>query len=233
MKLGIMQPYFFPYIGYFALIANTDKWVVFDITQYTKKSWLTRNRILHPTESWQYVSIPVENASLSIKISEAKVKDKDKTKNKILGQIEHYHKQAPYFKQVKDLINKTFADTKTDSLVELNINSMKNVCEYLGIDFNYSIASEMGLKFPDKMDAGDWAFEISRQLGAQEYINPVGGEALFDKERFANAGIKLTILPPPKLEYDVKEYKFEPYLSMIDVLMWNDPVKVKQALISL
>lgn len=230
MKLGIMQPYFFPYIGYFALIANTDKWVVFDITQYTPKTWMNRNRILHPNEGWQYVTVPLSNSSINIKISEAKILEKEKTLKKILGQIEHYRKKAPYFSKVKEIIEKTFSDTKTDYLVELNINSLKYVCEYLGLNFNYIIASEQGFKFPEDMSAGDWALEISVQLGAAEYINPIGGEDLFDKQKFAEKNIKLTILPPPEFEYECKGYKFEKHLSIIDVLMWNDAEKVSSAL---
>jgi len=231
MKLGIMQPYFFPYIGYFALIANTDKWVVFDITQYTPKSWMNRNRILHPIESWQYITVPLSNSSIHIKISEAKILDKQKAHAKIIGQVAHYQKKSPFNKQVKELIEKTFSETKTDSLVELNINSIKCVCEYLRINFNYIIASEQNFKFHDNMQSGDWALEISEQLKANEYINPIGGETLFDKQKFAERNIKLTIIPPPQFEYECKSYKFEKYLSIIDVLMWNEPEKVRGALL--
>ena len=75
MKLGIMQPYFFPYLGHFALIAAVDEWIVFDITQYTRKSWVNRNRVLRPDGGWQYVSIPLRDSSIHIKTSEAVVAD--------------------------------------------------------------------------------------------------------------------------------------------------------------
>jgi hypothetical protein len=232
MKLGIMQPYFFPYIGYFALIANTDKWVVFDITQYTPKTWINRNRILHPKENWQYITVPLSNSSINIKIFEAKILDKQKACKRIIGQIEHYKKTAPYFSLVKNLIEKTFIETKTDSLVELNINSIKTVCEYLKIKFDYLVASQHDFKFHDNMQAGDWALEISTQLKVNEYLNPIGGEMLFDKQKFLERNIKLTILPPPQCEYKCNGYNFEKYLSIIDVLMWNSPEFVKNLLIA-
>ena len=104
MRLGIMQPYFFPYIGYFALIANTDKWVVLDITQYTPRTWMNRNRILHPKENWQYITVPLDMASRSNKIQEVRILEPLKCRNKILSQIGHYKKKAPYYHKVFNLI---------------------------------------------------------------------------------------------------------------------------------
>lgn len=232
MKLGIMQPYFFPYIGYFSLIANTDKWVGFDITQYTPKTWMNRNRILHPNKEkvWQYITVPLSNSSIHIKIYEALIEDKEKAKTRILGQLQHYKKTAPYFKQVLSLVEKTFENTKTSSLVELNVNSIKSVCEYLDISFDYKIASEQNFIFKENMQAGDWALFISEQIGADEYVNPEGGEALFDKNAFEYKGIKLTINSAPDLEYECGDYKFEKALSILDVLMWNDIRKTRNAL---
>ncbi|MDX1948971.1 MAG: WbqC family protein [Rickettsiales bacterium] len=228
MKLGIMQPYFFPYIGYFALIANTDNWVVFDITQYTPKTWINRNRVLHPNNGWQYITVPLSNSSINIKISEAKILSKEKSSQRILAQIEHYKKNAPYFQNVKKIIEKTFNETSSDYLIELNINSLKNICEYLEINFNYIIASKHNFTFHNNMKAGDWALEIASQLGANEYINPEGGKDLFNEKDFLERGIKLTILTSPKFEYECKNYNFEDRLSIIDVLMWNKPEDVRK-----
>lgn len=82
-----MQPYFFPYLGHFALIASTDAWVVFDITQYMPKTWMNRNRILHPKESWNYISVPLSNSSISIRTSEARVLDLAKACDSVLGML--------------------------------------------------------------------------------------------------------------------------------------------------
>ena len=108
MRLGIMQPYIFPYIGYYKLIANTDYWCVFDTVQYTKKTWMNRNRILHPVESWQYFTVPVKKHHRKDIIADIEVVDLDATCNLILGQLNHYKKYAPYFKESTNVEKKTF-----------------------------------------------------------------------------------------------------------------------------
>src|SRR5947209_10412301 len=107
MKLGIMQPYFFPYIGYYDIINRTDHWVVFDVAQYAPKSWMNRNRILHPTDGWQYITAAVRKGTQGRSISEVVLADKNATHRRILGQIEHYRKKrAPFFDAEHDLIDR-------------------------------------------------------------------------------------------------------------------------------
>ena len=90
-----MQPYFFPYLGYFELIARVDRWVVFDVVQYNAKSWMNRNRILHPKEGWQYITVPVEKAPRGTLIRDIRVKDMVDSRERVLGQMVHYKKKAP------------------------------------------------------------------------------------------------------------------------------------------
>ncbi len=188
---------------------------------------MNRNRILHPKEDWQYITVPLSNSSISIKIAEAQILDKQKACDRILRQIEHYRKHALYFNEVHNLVKKTFERTKTNSLVELNVNSLKAVCEYLGINFNYIICSEEKFPLPKIEHAGQWSLEISCLLGASEYINPPGGKDLFVEKEFNEKNIKLTIQTPPKVQYSCAPYEFVESLSILDVLMWNSPQTVK------
>jgi len=230
MKLGIMQPYFFPYAGYFSLIAKTDKWVVFDITQYTKKTWMNRNRILHPSQGWQYITVPVVKLNRSTRISEVLVSQREKSKTRILGQLAHYRRFAPYYNNVIEIVEEAFLDSDSDTLVGLNVKGIKLVCQYLDVPFDYEICSEAGYGLPEKMNPGEWALEISSILGASEYINPPSGEFLFSKEDFARNDIQLTILEPPACIYATGKYEFVNYLSILDVLMWNEANVVRDNL---
>jgi hypothetical protein len=90
MRVGIMQPYFFPHLGHFALIDRSDTWVVFDVTQYTPKTWMNRNRVLHPAGSWNWVTVPLMNSSNSISIREARVLDGAGAYQSALGKLSHY-----------------------------------------------------------------------------------------------------------------------------------------------
>lgn len=230
MKLGIMQPYFFPYLGHFALIAAVDEWVVFDVTQYTPKTWMNRNRILHPKESWQYVTVPLSNSSIGIKIHEARVLNRADAKASLRGKLSAFRRQAPFFSSVDKLVSGAFDRTSSDSLCELNVNTLKSVCEYLDIPFSYRICSELDLDFPAEMSPGDWAPFICEKLGAAQYINPASGRALFDPARFERAGVALRFAEFDELRYAPLPFQYEPNLSIIDVLLWNAPEIVAETL---
>jgi hypothetical protein len=225
-----MQPYFFPYLGHFALIAHTDAWVVFDITQYTPKTWMNRNRILHPKEGWNYISVPLANSSISIRTSEARLLNPADLRNSVLGKLSHYRQKAPYYKAVEALARETMCDDTDRSLVNLNVRGVRAVCEYLGLPFRYQVCSELDLPIPEKLPPGGWAPAICAALGASGYVNPIGGRELFDPVDFATRNVALQFLSFEHPVYDVGPYQFEPGLSILDVLMWNSPQTVVQAL---
>lgn len=232
MKLGVMQPYFFPHLGYFDLIRRTDRFLLFDIVQFTKKSWMTRNRILHPKTGWQYVLVPVARHERSAVIRDIRIKDPAGAKTRILGQLAHYRDRAPHYSLVVDMVRETFDRSASDSLAHLNASSLARACERLGQPFRVEICSEMNLALPAVTHPGRWALEICSALGAAEYINPPGGRELFSSEAFAARGIRLTFTETPDFRYECRPYGFEPRLSILDVLMWCSPEDVASRLAS-
>lgn len=230
MKLGIMQPYFFPYFGHFALIAAVDEWIVFDVTQYTPKTWMNRNRILHPKEGWQYLNVPLANSSISIRTHEARVLDPAGAQASILGKLTAFRRHAPFHAPVCELVRAAFAGAADDSLCSLNVSTLRTVCSYLGIPFSYRICSQLDLEFPDPMEAGDWAPFVCNALGATGYVNPAGGRALFDPATFARIGVTLEFADVAEFSYDPAPFCYEPHLSIVDVLLWNAPERVADAL---
>jgi len=232
VRLGIMQPYFFPYLGHFALIAHTDAWVVFDITQYTPKTWMNRNRILHPVTGWNYVTVPLSNSSINIKTHEARVLDVAATHKSILGKLSHYRHRAPYFNGVVKIVNEVFASLKNDSLVSLNTQTLRVVSNYLDIPFRMQVCSELNLPLPTDLAPGEWALEISSQLGASGYVNPVSGGQLFDPSRFRARNISLHFLQFDTFVYETPPYQYERDLSILDVLMWSHPKIVRDKILT-
>jgi hypothetical protein len=225
-----MQPYFFPYLGYFALMARTDSWVVFDITQYTPKAWMNRNRVLHPTKGWMYITVPLSGSTRNMAIHEARILDVANTHRTVLGKLSHYRNHAPHFAQVRDVVAETFESATDDSLVHLNLIGLRTVCTYLGIPFRYQIGSEMDMSLPPVTDPGGWAPAISRVVGADEYLNPIGGRELFDGDEFAKQGVALEFLDLPSFVYPTPGFEFQPHLSILDVLMWNQADAVLDAI---
>ncbi|MCP5300212.1 MAG: WbqC family protein [Chromatiaceae bacterium] len=227
-----MQPYFFPYWGHFSLIAATECWVVFDVSQYTPKSWMTRNRVLHPTRGWQYLSVPLSNGSQSVRIHQALVKDRAGTRDAMVRKLEHYRRRAPYFDDTLQVLCQAFDDVRDDSLVELDVSTLRTVCRYLDIRFEYRICSQLPIGLPDQMRPGEWAPRIAKHLGAAHYINPESGRELFDRRLFEDAGIKLSFLSPAIFEYPTRGYTFEANLSILDAMMWNEPAVIRDAVSS-
>ena len=229
MKFGIMQPYFFPYLGYFDLINSVDKWVVFDTAQYIRHGWVNRNRILHPKSDWQYIIVPLKKHSRGTPIKEIEISGGMDWKSRILGQIMHYKKQAPLFEEMIGFM-KTCLSNDDTSLSRLNVSILEKVSERLDIQFDYTCFSEMDIELAPIEAPGDWALGISEAMGASEYVNPPGGASLFDARKFEDKGIKLTIKEFKNFEYRCGRHEFIPALSIIDVFMWNSPPKIKEYL---
>lgn len=219
-----MQPYFFPYVGYFSLIKHTDRWIVFDEVQFIRHGWIERNRILKPVEGWQYISVPLKKHRRDIKIKHIEIRRDEDWKNKILRQVEHYGK-APYYSPTVELINESL-NIETDNIVALNVRIIKTICSYLSVSFNYDIFSEMNLEIEPVRHAGEWALNISKSLKATEYTNPIGGREIFDPQQFEDAEINLVFSKNNLPSYDQRREKFEAGLSIIDAMMFNTPEQI-------
>lgn len=225
--LGIMQPYFFPYLGYFSLIAATDEWIVFDPVQFIRHGWIERNRILKPGEGWQYVGVPLVKQPRETLIKDVVIKAAEPWRQKLFRQCDHYRKRAPYYAAVIEFLQEILK-YETDSITKLNTHLLKETCGYIGIDISCHIYSEMDLVHEEVTGPGEWALNISKALRAKRYINPPGGAQLFDKEKFKQAGIELLFLENDLTPYSQRRPVFEAGLSVLDAMMFCSPSEIKQ-----
>lgn len=230
-----MQPYLFPYIGYWQLIANSDEFIFFDVVQYNKKSWMNRNRILYPDTSkdFQYISIPIKKHSQGTLICDVVLNNDEKWQDKILGQLTVYKKlKAPFYDEIIDLI-KTIFSKEYESFLSLSIGSTKIICDYLEIDLKYQIASDIDFDRDNIEGPGDWALEISKKLNATDYINPHGGYEIFDEEKYNSNAIDLKFLKSNLTPYKQSwREDFQAGLSIIDLLMFKSKEEVKELLLN-
>jgi hypothetical protein len=234
MKLAIMQPYFFPYLGYFDLLYNVDLFIIYDNVQFIKQGWITRNRILHPSKSgWQYITIPVSrssfHSSFQTPILDVEVADTKPWRPHILGQLAHYEKNAPHAAQTTAFVGECLA-TNDRAVSRLDVNILRQCASLIDIDFNYQYCSELALELDTKRKAEDRLLDLCDFLGATEYVNLPGGRDLYDPENFRRRNIKLTFRNLPTLIYETGPYAFEANLSIIDLLMWNRPQAIKEYL---
>lgn len=226
MKIAIMQPYFFPYIGYFSLIKNTEYFVFFDTPQYIRKGWINRNRIIGANGEAAFFTVPIEKTRRETPINEVNISSHTDWRNKILGQLNIY-KKAPYYKQVIELV-KDVTSLQTSSISELAINSVVKTCEYLQMNIKYDVFSNLNLKLPEINAPDEWALYIAKELGYDTYINPPGGKSFFNRDKYLKENIDLQFLTQEIIAYNQKKEKFVPALSIIDVMMFCNTDEIQR-----
>ena len=225
MKIGIMQPYLFPYIGYYQLIKAVDTFVIYDDVNYIKQGWINRNRILVNGIENMF-SIPLKGGpSQSKKINEMEFLDN--TISKLLRTIEQSYKKSPYFSEVYPLITNilTYQEPNTDKFLRYSLNM---VMEHLEINTRVLVSSE--IEKNNSLKGADKGIDICKQLKGTNYINAIGGQELYSKEIFAENGLILNFIESKPIVYPQFKNQFIPWLSIIDVMMFNSVEKIQEML---
>lgn len=223
MRLGIMQPYFFPYLGYWQLLANVDKYVVYDDVTYIKGGWINRNNFLINGQK-NLLTMQLEKANSYTLIKDIAIKDDFV---KFLKTIEMGYKKAPFFEDIFRLL-KDICQCPDKKLGQFLFNSHIKICEYLGIDTELILSSSFDKH--TELKGKDKVISICKQLGADEYINAIGGQELYDKKEFAENGIRLNFLQANLREYRQLKNEFVAGLSIIDIMMFNSKEEIKEML---
>jgi hypothetical protein len=225
VKLAIMQPYFLPYIGYFQLIASVDKFVIYDNIKYTKKGWINRNRMLQNGAD-KIFSIPLAKASDRLDIVEREISP-DFSRQKLLSQFRGCYLKAPYFEDVWPLIESIvlFQDENLFRYIE---NSIVLICDYLDIDTEIIVSSTVAANHD--LISQDRVLALCEALGANTYVNASGGMELYSKEIFQQKGINLKFIQSKSFEYAQFNNDFVPWLSVIDVVMYNSVEVIQEQL---
>ena len=226
MTLVSMQPYFFPYLGYFDLANRADVWVAYDTPQHMAQGWVHRNRVLHPLEGWQYVIVPLQKHSHTTPINKLEVAATLKWKERIFGQLTHYRKEAPFYRQTIEFLRECLCDCD-GSVAQLNIKSFRLACQRLQIGVPIHVFSEICGTSEDGKTPEETAIDKCLHFQADQYLNPSGGAMLYSEDHFAKHGIKLTIQRYEPMVYGCGSYVYEPRLSIIDVMMWNSLESIK------
>lgn len=227
MTLGIMQPYLFPYLGYFQLINAVDEFVIHDDVQFIKGGWINRNRILVNGDP-KYITLSVRSDSSDRSINEREfAEDFAKQKTGILRQIEGAYRKAPQFTRTMELLHRCFqcADSNVSGFVT---HTIRLCCEHFKIGTPIRMAST--LDKDNQLRAQERVLAINKVLGADHYVNPSGGVELYDRQEFERQGIRLSFIQMQTIEYPQFGGVFQPALSLIDVMMFNPPESFGQLL---
>ncbi len=222
--IAIMQPYFMPYIGYWQLMAAVDEFVIYDNIQYTKKGWINKNFFLRNGKAEAF-SLPLKKGSSLLEVKERYLSDDfEKEATRLLRRMEGAYKMAPNFEEIFTLLEKCFAYDKKN-LFDFIYNSILVIKKYLGIETKIIISSSIDIDH--SLSSADKVKAICHALDATKYINPIGGFELYSKEDFEKYGIKLEFHKALTFEYNQFGNEFTPWLSILDVAMFNDKEKIK------
>lgn len=222
-KIAIMQPYLFPYIGYFQLINAVDIYVFYDDVQWIKGGWINRHSLLQ-MENSKIATLPVEKHGLC-SINQVFFTSNNKYKQEYLNKIINAYKKAPYYKDIYPLIEEVinYEDRNVAHLIAFSIKQLNNL---LGINTKCIFSSS--IDYNHQLSAQDKIIDITKKLGGNIYINNINGQHLYNKEDFIKAGLTLQFLEKEIEAYTQFKNEFVPYLSIIDVLMFNDIETVQQ-----
>lgn len=211
-----MQPYFFPYIGYFQLIGSGDLFIVYDNIKYTKKGWINRNRILQNGKDMKF-SLPLKHDSDFLDVRDRELAA-DFDRDKLVNQISGAYRRAPYFAQSFPLIEQVVRYEERNLFKYLH-NSIVRTCRYLGIATEIRISSDIAIDHDLKNK--DKVLALCEAVGADTYVNSIGGMELYSKEEFRERGVELKFIRSKPFEYPQFGNEFVPWLSIIDVIMFN------------
>jgi hypothetical protein len=226
LKIAIMQPYLFPYVGYFQLISEADRFVFFDDVNFINKGWINRNRLLFSGEV-KYFTVPISGASQNSLICDILISNDKSWEGKIEKSIRQSYSKAPYFRQVFDLIYPVLFGGHT-MIGEMAKESVQKVSNYLSISVEFVSTSKVyqnkSLKSENRIR------DICRKEKSDAYINLNGGRDIYNSANFAVDEIKLTFIGSRLSTYPQFSSSFAPGLSIIDVLMHNSPTQVLELL---
>lgn len=215
MTIGIMQPYFMPYIGYFQLMKAVDKYIIYDDVNYIKGGWVNRNNILINGKKKMF-TISLSGASPNKLFNEIEIKDDFK---KLIKTLQMNYSKSAHFKETMLLMERIIS-YPNKQLAQFVGNSFQEILNYLSINteiiFSSDINKDNALRGQDKV------LNICNIIGADTYYNAIGGQELYKKEEFEATGITLYFIETIIQHYSQPQVPdFVPYLSIIDVLMNN------------
>lgn len=216
--IAMMQPYLFPYLGYFQLIAAADVFVLGDDLQYIRSGWVNRNRIVQNGEA-KLITFPLKKDSFDLPIMKRQLTDNfAEEADRLVNIITQSYRKAPYFAQVMPLLERLIRFPQ-NNLALYTEHAIRELCAYLHIVTPIMRGSD--LKLVSCLDKQDRVINISHTFDASIFLNPIGGAELYDRDHFARNGLHVRFFKMDPIVYRQLNHPFVPSLSIIDVLMFN------------
>ncbi len=225
MIVGIMQPYFLPYVGYFQLLNYCDTFLIYDDIEYTKKGWINRNRFQQNGEIRNF-SLNLKSASDYLQIKERELSD-DFDRLKMSRAIEAAYRKAPHFEELIKFLQPIITFESNNLFLYLE-NSIRMACQYLGITSKIIKTSE--LEIGADLRGQERVLRLCELLDAKQYVNPIGGLDLYDRASFKDRGIELKFIKSRLSPYPQGNFEFVSALSIVDQIAFCGSTKLRLTL---
>ncbi len=217
-RIAIMQPYLFPYLGYYQLLHLVDNFILLDDVNFIKRGWINRNRILINGKAHMF-SLSLHKASQFSKINSLRLADYPRWRSRFFKTLSHAYARAPEYERSLEMLNRALPQ-KATWLNELLQTSLGVVCDYMGITTPMESITDQPRA--TNLKGADRILSICREIGTMEYINlPGAGKDLYKAATFAESGINLRFLQSDPIIYRQFDGPFIPMLSILDVIMFN------------
>lgn len=229
MKVALMQPYLFPYIGYFQLMAAVDLFVLYDDVQWIKGGWIHRNRILSRGEP-KYLTFPIAPAPFPSRICDRRLGDSIPAfRAEATRLLADSYRGAPQLAAGLALFESCLVHAESErDFVAFAEHALRTCADFLGI--TTPMIRSSALPQTPGLSGQDRVLDIVQAAGGSVYINSIGGRALYDAPSFAARGIELQFLQAMPAPYPQFGEAFVPSLSIIDVVMFNSKARIKELL---
>ncbi len=221
-----MQPYFLPYIGYFQLLKAVDRFVVYDDVHFITRGWINRNNILVSGKAHLF-TVPLQDASQNRRINEVSLAPDQQWRRKLLKTISQSYQKAPFYSTVFPLIEK-ITYFETERISDLAVNALVEIRDYLSI--GTEIVPGSAVYKNSHLRGQERILDICKQENAERYVNPSGGMDLYSREKFEEENIALFFIQSKPATYPQFGNEFVPWLSILDVLMFNDQNRIHELL---
>lgn len=222
--VSLMQPYFFPYLGFFELVSRADVHVHYGTASFSKNGWTNRNRVSDGRGGWTYFGFSVLKSPLGTPIDQIRLADKARDKKRLLGLLMNY-RRAPYFTEVAELVESVI-EMDTDLLCDIAVASVEKSAVHLGLGATFRRSDDLDVDYSG--DAQSKVLAVCRQLEATSYVNLSGGRSLYDERAFTAVDVELTFTSPEPISLPGRPSG--EVLSVIDTMMFNSPATIKEAL---
>jgi hypothetical protein len=228
VKLAIMQPYLFPYIGYYQLMHAVDRFVVADDVTFIKQGWINRNRLLINGDA-AYFTVPLKRHPADALIKDVEIDDDrgKRWRQTLLKTVANFYRRAPSFDAVYPMVERVIAGPFT-RIADMARASLREVNGYLGI--TASIVDSSVSYGNAHLKGQERVIDTCRAEHATDYVNAAGGRELYSPDAFLANGIRLHFICSDAIEYRQFGAPFVPSLSVVDLLMFTKPAEARELL---